>query len=75
MRDGRTWALRALPVGLIILGQVLIAVALTADLLQLGGRSGLGMKQVVMLLAGAISLLAGLVLVTAATLAFRDRRA
>jgi hypothetical protein len=55
---------RLLPIALILTGAGITAIALTADLLDLGGPQGIGPRQVALALSGFAVFLAGVVLIS-----------
>ena len=59
-----TWWNKLLPIILILAGFVITAIALSADLLDLGGPRGIGPRQVALALSGFAILLAGIVLLS-----------
>ena len=64
--SGSNWWNRLLPITLILSGTVIIAIGLAADLLNLGGPSGIGPRQAALALSGFAVLLAGIVLISSA---------
>lgn len=62
--SGSTWWNRFLPLTLILAGVGIMAVAVAADLLALGGPQGIGPRQVSLALSGLAILLAGFVLIS-----------
>ncbi len=62
--SGNSWWNRLLPITLILAGAGTTAIALAADLLDLGGPRGIGPRQVSLALSGFAVLLAGIVLIS-----------
>ena len=58
------WWNRLLPIALILTGATITAIALAADLIDLGGPRGIGPRQVSLALSGFAVFLAGVVLIS-----------